>query len=61
MEETTDGVVDKDVPMKASKASQAYKDFLSFLELGCGGSPVQAYPAVMIVLSTIPPSVRQFL
>ncbi|GJE86513.1 hypothetical protein PsYK624_025930 [Phanerochaete sordida] len=37
--------------------SQAYDDFRQFLELGCMGSPVQAYPAVIIVLSTIPPSI----
>ncbi|EKM56485.1 uncharacterized protein PHACADRAFT_92839 [Phanerochaete carnosa HHB-10118-sp] len=37
--------------------SQAYDDFRQFLELGCMGSPVQAYPAVIIVLSTIPPMI----
>ena len=38
--------------------SVAYKDFLRFLELGCRGSPRQGYPALVIVLSTIPHSVR---
>ncbi len=37
--------------------SHAYEEFRQFLELGCMGSPVQGYPAVVIVLSTIPPSV----
>jgi hypothetical protein len=38
--------------------SVAYKEFLRFLELGCRGSPRQGYPALVIVLSTIPLSVR---
>ena len=38
--------------------SIAYKKFLRFLELGCRGSPKQGYPALVIVLSTIPHSVR---
>jgi len=38
--------------------SAAYKDFLRFLELGCRGSPRQGYPALVIVLSTIPYPVR---
>jgi len=38
--------------------SISYKGFLRFLELGCRGSPRQSYPAIVIVLSTIPNSVR---
>ncbi|KAI0084737.1 hypothetical protein BDY19DRAFT_969852 [Irpex rosettiformis] len=38
-------------------ASPAYQEFLQFLELGCMGSPTQAYPAVLVVLSTIPWSI----
>jgi E3 ubiquitin-protein ligase listerin len=38
--------------------SPAFADFLQFLELGCGGSPLQGYPAILVVLSSIPPSVR---
>ena len=30
---------------------------MQFLELGCGGSPSQGYPAVIVILSSIPPSV----
>ena len=37
--------------------SPAYDEFRQFLELGCMGSPVEAYPAILVVLSTIPPSV----
>lgn len=40
--------------------SKAYPEFLQFLELGCGGSPLQGYPAALVILSTIPPSVRRF-
>ena len=38
--------------------SLGFADFLQFLELGCGGSPLQGYPAVIVILSSIPPSVR---
>ncbi|CAA7268465.1 unnamed protein product [Cyclocybe aegerita] len=35
---------------------QAYQEFLQFLQLGCSGSPIQGYPTVVVVVSTIPPS-----
>ena len=35
--------------------STAYREFLQFLELGCYDTPVQSYPAIVVVLSTIPP------
>ncbi|KZT28004.1 hypothetical protein NEOLEDRAFT_1059411 [Neolentinus lepideus HHB14362 ss-1] len=38
------------------KRSQAYEEFLQFLQLGCSGSPLQGYPTVVIILSTLPPS-----
>ena len=38
--------------------SPGFADFLLFLELGCGGSPLQGYPAVLLFLHTIPSSVR---
>ncbi|KAG2132698.1 uncharacterized protein EDB93DRAFT_1323055 [Suillus bovinus] len=38
-------------------SSEAYRDFLQFLELGCAGSPIDGYPTVLVVLSTIPSSV----
>lgn len=38
---------------KLSK-SLAYEEFRQFLELGCIGSPVQSYPAIIIILSTVP-------
>lgn len=34
--------------------SLIYKRFLRFLELGCGGSPAQGYPTLVVILSTIP-------
>ncbi|KAG1837363.1 hypothetical protein DFJ58DRAFT_863015 [Suillus subalutaceus] len=37
-------------------SSEAYCEFLQFLELGCAGSPVDGYPTVLVVLSTIPSS-----
>ncbi|EPQ53690.1 hypothetical protein GLOTRDRAFT_117039 [Gloeophyllum trabeum ATCC 11539] len=36
--------------------SLAYDEFLQFLQLGCAGSPLQGYPTVVIVLSTLPAS-----
>ena len=48
-------------PSRASKPpsnqSEAYREFLQFLQLGCYGSPAQGYPAIVVILSTIPPSV----
>ncbi|KAG1779464.1 hypothetical protein EV702DRAFT_1178536 [Suillus placidus] len=38
-------------------SSEAYREFLQFLELGCAGSPIDGYPMVLVVLSTIPSSV----
>ncbi|KIJ37270.1 hypothetical protein M422DRAFT_33818 [Sphaerobolus stellatus SS14] len=32
----------------------AYTEFLAFLALGCNGSPVQGYPTVLVILSTLP-------
>ncbi|PCH44776.1 hypothetical protein WOLCODRAFT_154813 [Wolfiporia cocos MD-104 SS10] len=34
--------------------STAWREFMDFLALGCGGAPVQGYPAVLVVLSTAP-------
>ena len=45
------------VPVTSSSHSKAYHEFLQFLELGCSGSPLQGYPTVLIILSTIPSSV----
>ncbi|KAI0646534.1 hypothetical protein C8Q79DRAFT_910042 [Trametes meyenii] len=38
-------------------SSHAYTEFLQFLATGCSGSPVQGYPTVLVILSTIPPSI----
>ncbi|GBE89079.1 hypothetical protein SCP_1500820 [Sparassis crispa] len=37
--------------------SKAYREFLQFLELGCAGMPLQGYPTVLVILSTIPSSI----
>ncbi|KAA1476143.1 hypothetical protein DENSPDRAFT_874439 [Dentipellis sp. KUC8613] len=44
-------------PSTAATTSMAYQEFLQFLELGCSGSPLQGYPTVVIILSTIPSSI----
>ncbi|TFY58014.1 hypothetical protein EVJ58_g6676 [Rhodofomes roseus] len=36
---------------------QAYREFLQFLELGCSGSPLQGYPTIIVIVSTIPPAI----
>ena len=41
--------------------SQAYIEFQQFLQLGCSGSPVQGYPTVVVIISTIPTSVSSFI
>lgn len=47
--------------MRKEHSSEAYREFLQFLELGCAGSPVDGYPTVLVVLSTIPSSVCSLL
>ncbi|KZT00638.1 uncharacterized protein LAESUDRAFT_708574 [Laetiporus sulphureus 93-53] len=42
---------------KTTPRSQAYSEFLQYLQLGCAGSPTQGYPAVPIILATIPPMI----
>ncbi|KIY45151.1 hypothetical protein FISHEDRAFT_49914 [Fistulina hepatica ATCC 64428] len=39
-----------------TRPDSAYSDFLRFLQLGCSGSPLQGYPIVIIILSSIPSS-----
>ncbi|PBK68595.1 hypothetical protein ARMSODRAFT_958257 [Armillaria solidipes] len=39
------------------KARPVYDEFLQFLQLGCSGSPIQGYPTVVIIISTIPSSI----
>ncbi|KAF8531403.1 hypothetical protein JB92DRAFT_2851839 [Gautieria morchelliformis] len=34
--------------------SAAYAEFLAFLSLGCNGSPLNGYPTLIVILSTIP-------
>ena len=34
-----------------------YSEFLQFLRLGCSGSPLQGYPTIIVIISTIPPLV----
>ena len=45
-------------PASKGGRSPGFADFLQFLELGCGGSPLQGYPAVLAILHSIPSSVR---
>lgn len=49
--------VPADSPPSGQPMSQAYTEFLQFLELGCSGSPVESYPLVVVVLAGIPKSV----
>lgn len=47
-------------PVPKDRRSPGFASFLQFLELGCGGSPIQGYPTVILVISSIPSSVRIF-
>jgi E3 ubiquitin-protein ligase listerin len=47
-------------PVPKDRHSPGFANLLQFLELGCGGSPIQGYPAVVLVISSIPSSVRTF-
>ena len=38
-------------------SNAAYVEFLQFLRLGCGGSAVQFYPAIVVIVSKFPESV----
>ena len=49
------------VPVAKDRRSPGFADFLQFLELGCGGSPMQGYPAVIVIIASIPSSVRTHL
>lgn len=42
-------------------SNPAYGEFLQFLRLGCGGSAVSFYPAIVVIISKLPESVRSTL
>ncbi|KAF8329398.1 uncharacterized protein EI90DRAFT_3125180 [Cantharellus anzutake] len=45
-------------PLHARDSSNwPYQKFLEFLQSGCNGSPLEAYPIVVLILSTIPSTV----
>ncbi len=45
--------------MAIAPGLQAYKLFLGFLQRGCNGQAVEAYPLVLVIISTIPEDVSQ--
>ncbi|CAE6368756.1 unnamed protein product [Rhizoctonia solani] len=44
-------------PTTTNHGRLAFADFLHFLQLGCQGSAIQSYPAIVVVLSTIPETI----
>ncbi|KAI9462830.1 hypothetical protein BJY52DRAFT_1203094 [Lactarius psammicola] len=44
-------------PVVQGDRSPGFADFLQFLELGCGGLPLEGYPAVLAFLHSIPSSI----
>ncbi|KAG7097872.1 hypothetical protein E1B28_005184 [Marasmius oreades] len=52
--ESDDEDEEENKPSRQLRSSLAYAEFLQFLQSGCGGSPIQGYPTVVIILSTIP-------
>jgi len=62
-DEDDEGEEDKEkakVAPAAPRPSEAYQEFLQFLQLGCSGSPLQGYPVVVVILSTLSFSVCNF-
>ncbi|CAE6527519.1 unnamed protein product [Rhizoctonia solani] len=65
-DDSEDGAMETTTDRAASSQSTttygqlAFSDFLHFLELGCQGSAIQSYPAVVVVLSTIPESIFSY-
>ncbi len=59
-EDENDGQGTSEKPTRSMTcgSSSAYREFLNFLGSGCSGSPLQGYPAVLVILSTIPKTVR---
>ncbi|KAI0371298.1 hypothetical protein BV20DRAFT_1035310 [Pilatotrama ljubarskyi] len=55
-EGNSDAPAPKPAPNASAGPTHAYSEFLQFLATGCSGSPLQGYPAVLVILSTIPPS-----
>ncbi|KAG6379677.1 hypothetical protein JVT61DRAFT_10198 [Boletus reticuloceps] len=49
--------VSTESPPNGQLLSEAYTEFLQFLELGCSGSPPEGYPLVVVVLAGIPKSI----
>ncbi|KAG6811117.1 hypothetical protein H0H92_008917 [Tricholoma furcatifolium] len=56
-EEASDAEAEKPSSSPSTRQSVAYQEFLQFLEHGCSGSPLQGYPTVVIIVSTIPSSI----
>lgn len=55
--ESEDSHVEESKPAPRVKPSVGYAEFLRFLERGCSGSPLQGYPTIVVIISTIPSSV----
>lgn len=47
---------DQSTEATAPASSKAFASFLDFLRSGCRGLPVEGYPILVVVLSTLPPS-----
>ncbi len=62
-EEDEDGSKDEEGSVHSEETGDksltpGYSAFLEFLKLGCSGTPLQGYQTVVVIISTIPPSVR---
>lgn len=45
---------------KVTLGQAAYQDFLAYLQRACNGTPLIGYPLVLVIVSTIPDTVRLF-
>jgi hypothetical protein len=39
-------------------SNKAYSEFLEFLRIACGGTAIQFYPGVVLIISNLPKEVR---
>ena len=55
-ESENEGNDSRDTTTEVSSVPKIVKDFLGFLQLGTNGNPIGNYPAVVLMISTVPQS-----
>jgi hypothetical protein len=52
------GTSEEQLVLSPPPGQDTYSSFLGFLQRGCNGQAIEAYPLVLVILSTIPEEVR---